>query len=78
LRGVWRDVSTSHAGGVGGARPARVGGGARLRPAQPSAEDVWRDRPWLAAVALLALLLLGGALAASDPTLTTAPVRAPV
>ena len=34
LRGVWRDVSTSHAGGVGGARPARVGGGARLRPAQ--------------------------------------------
>ena len=43
-----------------------------------SAEDVWRDRPWLAAVALLALLLLGGALAASDPTLTTAPVRAPV
>ena len=43
-----------------------------------SVEDVWRDRPWRAAFALLALLLLGGALAASDPTLTTAPVRAPV
>ena len=43
-----------------------------------SAEDVWRERPWRAAVALLALVLLGGALAAFDPTPTTASVPAPV
>ena len=46
--------------------------------ARRSAEDVWRERPWRAAVALLALVLLGGALAAFDPTPTTASVPAPV